>query len=166
VVAGESERRQRVKREGVDLEHLRARSGPFAAGKPCHVGDSNHAGSGSLGDVVDADEADHLHARRDLFRALASGRTPRILVVVDKPAGKAPLAAARLDRPAAQKDSAIDLDHHRGRDLRVVPKDEVVIRAALDFPAFDNARYELGAAVHAVMRHHSNSRDRRLQRGV
>jgi hypothetical protein len=52
--------------------------------------------------VIDADEARHLDLGADLFEALASGRIPWILVVVDEPAWKAPLAAARLDCAATQ----------------------------------------------------------------
>jgi hypothetical protein len=151
-VAWECKWRQRVEREHLYLEHLGARSRPLAFHKARLVGDSNHAGSRSLGDVIDPDEARHLDPSADLFHAFARRRVPRILVVVDESTGKAPLAATRLDRPSAQEDSALDLDHHSGRYLGVVPKHEVVVGTSLDLPALDDARNELGATVDAVVR--------------
>jgi hypothetical protein len=158
-VAGEREWRQRVEREHTDLEHLRAGGGPAAVCEPGLVGDSNHAGSCSLGDVIDADEACHLDLGADLFEALASGRIPWIFVVVDEPAWKAPLAAARLDRAATQQDAAVDLDHDRRCDLGVVPEHEIVVWTALDLTAFDHSRKKLGATVDAVVGHPPNSSD-------
>jgi len=151
-MAGECKRRQRVESEDLDLEHLQAWSGPVAVRKPRLIGDSDHAGSRSLGDVVDPDEARHLHPRADLFQAFASRRIPRILIVIDESAGQAPLAETRLDRAASEENSAVDLDHHGGRHLGVVPKHEIVVGTALDLPAFDHARHELGATVDAVVR--------------
>jgi hypothetical protein len=151
-MAGECKRRQRVESEDLDLEHLQAWSGPVAVRKPRLIGDPDHAGSRSLGDVVDPDEARHLHPRTDLFQAFASRRIPRILIVIDESTGQAPLAETRLDRAASQENSAVDLDHHCGRHLGVVPKHEIVVGTALDLPAFDHARHELGATVDAVVR--------------
>jgi len=109
--------------------------------------------------VIDADEACHLDTGANLFEAFTSRRVPGILVVVDKAARQAPQAAARLDRPASQENSAVDLDHHRRCDLRVVPQHEVVVGARLDLAAFDHARHELGSAIDAVAAHLPNSSD-------
>jgi len=150
-VAGERKRWQRIEPEHPDLEHLWARSRPAAGRKPGLVGDPDHAGSVPLGDVIDADEPRHLDAGANFFEAFTSRRVPGILIVVDEAARQAPQAAARLDRPASQENSALDLDHHRRRDLGIVPKHEVVVGACLDLAAFDHARHELGAAVDAVV---------------
>jgi len=158
-VARECERRQRVEREHRDLEHLRSGRGPAASYKPGLIGDSDHAGSSALGDVIDPDEACHLDPCADLFEAFTSRRVPRVLIVVDESARKAPQAEARFDRPAAKEYPSVDLDHHRGRYLGVVPQNEVVVGTGLDLAAFDHARHELGAAIDAVVGHLSNSTD-------
>lgn len=111
--------------------------------------------------MIDADQADPLHWRRNFFLAFASRRCPGIFVVVDKTAWKAPLAAAGLDRAAPEKYPAVNLDHHRRRDLGVVPEHKVVIGTSLNLAALHQARHELRAAVDAIVGrapHCSNSR--------
>jgi hypothetical protein len=111
--------------------------------------------------VVHADEADLLDGRADFFHAFAGCRIPRILVVVDEPAGKAPLPVARLNRAAAEKYPAVDIDHNRCGNLRVMPQHEIVVGARLDLAAFDHTRYQLGAAIDAVVAHPANFTDPR-----
>jgi len=126
-VAGKGKRRQRVELERSDLEHLRTCAHHASFGEPRLVGDANHAGSAPFGDVEDADQPGELDLRADLFKAFPRRRFPWVLVIVDKAARQAPQPSARLDRPAAEHDAAVDLDHHRGRDLRVVEPDPPLI---------------------------------------
>ena len=162
-MARKRKRGQRVESEHPDLEHLGAGSRPAAGGKPGRVCDSDHARSRALGDVINADESCLLDVRRDFFKAFASRRIPRILVVVDESARQAPQAAARLDSTAPQQYSAIDLDHDRRRDFGIVPQHKVVVGTGLDFAAFDHSRHKLGAAVDAVVAHPPNSMSKAAQ---
>jgi hypothetical protein len=107
--------------------------------------------------VIDTDQACHFDMSGDLLQAFASRRVPRIFVVVDEAAGKAPQTTARFDRAPSQDDAAVYLDHHRRGDLGIVPKHEVVVDARFYFAAFDHARHQLGAAIDAVVGHESNS---------
>jgi hypothetical protein len=66
-MARERKRGQRVKGEHSDLEHLRPGSRPVATGKPGLVGDSDHARSRALRDVIHADEACLLDVGRNFF---------------------------------------------------------------------------------------------------
>jgi hypothetical protein len=163
-MARKRQRGQRVDGEDPDLEHLGAGSRPAAGGKSSRIGDSDHARSRALRDVVHADEACHFDMSANFFEAFASRRIPRTLVVVDESAGQAPQAAARFDRTTPQQNSAIDLDHHRRRDFGVVPQHEVVVGTGLDFAAFDHSRHKLGAAVDAVVAHPANSRSKAAER--
>jgi hypothetical protein len=108
--------------------------------------------------VVDPEKPDQLDRRTDLFPAFARRRPPWVLVIVDESSGQAPPAQAGLDRATTQHHAAVDLDHHRGRDLGVVPEDEVVLGTGLDVPTLDDAGHELGPAVQAVMAHSAFSR--------
>jgi len=107
--------------------------------------------------VVHAQELDELDLCADLLPALSHRGHGRVLVVVDEATGKAPQAAARLDRPPAEDDAAFGLDDHRGRDLRVAPKDEVVVRACLQLAAFDDPGHERRAALDAKMSHRNGA---------
>jgi hypothetical protein len=109
--------------------------------------------------VIDTDEASFLDIGAYLFATFTSRRIPRALIVVDEPAGKAPKTKARLDRAPPEDDAAVHFDDHRRRDLGVVPQHKIVIGAALDLAAFDHARNELGATVHAAVGHLTNSSD-------
>jgi hypothetical protein len=158
VVAGERERGQRVGREHPHLQHLRSRARPAAVGELRLVGDTDHAGRASLGDVIDADEPGQLDGRADLLHAFARSRLPRALVIVYESARKAPEAEARLDRAATQQDAAVDLDHHRRRDLGVVPEHEVVLGTGFDIPPLDDACHKPSPALQAVVPHQLHSR--------
>jgi hypothetical protein len=153
VVAWERQHGQGVKVEHADLEHLLSRARPAALGEPCLVGDPDHAGSGILGDVIHADKADQLDLRTNLFHAFASCGVPWVLVVIDESPGQAPEAEARLNCAATQQHAAIDLDHDCGRDLRVMPQNEVVIWTGLDLAPFDDSHSELAATKNAVVSH-------------
>src|SRR5439155_18918782 len=157
-VAREGQGRQRVRRENADLEHLRAGAWAAATREAGLVRDTDHAGRTPFGDVVDADQAGQLNRGVDLLGALAGRRLPRVFVVVDEPARKAPQPAAWLDRATSEHHAAVDLDHDGGRDLRVVPQHEIVVGTCLDLATFNDAHHELGPAVHAVMAHNSNDR--------
>jgi len=103
--------------------------------------------------VVHAQEVEELDIGTDLLPALSHGRRGWVLVVVDEATGKAPQAAARLDRPPAEDDAAVGLDDHRGRHLRVAPEDEVVVRACLGLAAFDDPGHERRPALDAEVPH-------------
>jgi hypothetical protein len=152
-VARKRERRQRVQREDLQLEHLVPRLSPLAVFEPRPVANPNHARGIRLRDVIDADQARDLDAGADLLSAFALGGIERALIVVDEPARQAPQTEAGLDPPAAKQNAARRLHDHRGHDLRVMPQDEVVVRTGFVHTALDLARHEHGAAVDAEVGH-------------
>ena len=99
--------------------------------------------------MIHAEKSGDLDRCGDLLAAFTDRGVARVLVVVDEPAGQAPEAQAWLDRPTAKQHTAVDLDDHRGDHLRVVPQDEVVVRAGLERAALDDSRLEDGAAFDA-----------------
>ena len=103
--------------------------------------------------MVHAQELDELDLGANLLPALSHRGHGWVLVVVHEAPGKAPQAAARLDRPPAEDNATVGLDDHRGRDLRVAPQDEVVVRACLQLPAFDDPGHERRAALDAEVSH-------------
>jgi hypothetical protein len=103
--------------------------------------------------VKDADEPGLLDLCADLLPALARRRLPWALVIVDETTWKAPQPETGLDGAPAEQDPAIDLDHDCRGDLRVVPKDEVIVGTGLELATLDDTRHQLGAAFDAVVTH-------------
>jgi hypothetical protein len=71
----------------LQLEHLLAGFGCLAIREAAVVGDADHAGRASFGDVIHADEAGELNAGAYLLATLPPGRIVRALVVVDEASG-------------------------------------------------------------------------------
>jgi hypothetical protein len=103
--------------------------------------------------VIHAEQSGELDLRVDLLHAFAHRGPGGVLVVVDKPAGQAPEAIARLDASPAEHDAATVLDHHRGGDLRVVPQNIRIVRTNLELSAFDCLHAQRRAALDAEMAH-------------
>jgi hypothetical protein len=103
--------------------------------------------------VIHADQTGDVDRCVDLLHALARRRAGRSLVVIDEPTRQAPQTVAGLDGTPSEQDTTVDLDHDRGRYLRVVPQNEVVARAGFDIATFDDPRHELSPAVDAEVAH-------------
>jgi hypothetical protein len=103
--------------------------------------------------VKDADEPGLLDLRADLLPALARRSLPWALVIVDETTGKAPQSKTGLDGASAEQDPSIDLHHDCRGDLRVVPQDEVIVRAGLELATLDDTRHQLSSAKDAVVAH-------------
>jgi hypothetical protein len=86
-VAGKCERRQSVRWEYRDLQHLDARARPRTAGQPGLVGNPDHARRVLLADVKNPDEPSLFDFRTDLLPAFARGPLPWALVIVDETTG-------------------------------------------------------------------------------
>jgi hypothetical protein len=103
--------------------------------------------------VIDAEQPGDLDLGVDLLHAFAHRGSGGVLVVVDEPAGQAPQAIAGLDASPAEHYAAAVLDHHGGRNLRVVPQDIRIVRANLELSAFDCLHDQRRAALDAEMAH-------------
>jgi len=103
--------------------------------------------------VIHAEQTGELDLGVDLLHAFAHRGSGGVLVVVDEPSGQAPEAKARLDASPAEHYAAAVLDHHGGRDLRVVPQHIRIIRANLELSAFDRLHDQRRAALDAEMAH-------------
>jgi hypothetical protein len=101
--------------------------------------------------VVNAQQTGELNFGVDLLRTFADCGSGRMLVIVDEPPGQAPQTVTRLDRPPAEHDPALDLNHDRRRDFRVAPKYVAVNRANFEVATFDCPDGERRPAVDAEM---------------
>jgi hypothetical protein len=153
LVAGKGERRKRIELEHADLQHLSAGRNSRTSGEAPAVGDADHARRPGLGDVINAKQPGQLDLGADLFEALPNRGIGRILVVVDETAWQAPQAIARLDRPASQNYTAVDLHDNSCRDLGVTPQNEAVVRACFHLTTVYDTRHQRGAAVDAKVSH-------------
>jgi hypothetical protein len=159
LVAGKGERRKRIDLEHADLQHLRAGRNARTSGEAPAIGDADHARRPGLGDVIYAEQSGQLDLGADLFEAFPNRGVGRILVVVDETAWQAPQAIARLDRPASQDDTTIDLHDHSCRDLGVTPQNEAVVWACFQLTTIDDTRHQRGAAVDAKVSHQRGGYD-------
>jgi hypothetical protein len=103
--------------------------------------------------VVNAEQRRELHLRVDLLAAFAHRGVGGVLVVVDKPARKAPQPITRLDGAPSEHHAAVQLYDYRSHDLGVAPQDEVVVGTCLDFLTVDRSDDQRRAAVDAVVAH-------------
>jgi hypothetical protein len=83
-MARECQRRQRVRWEDGDLEHLRPRAEVRTFGEPGAVCDSDHARRVALGDVIDAEQRRQLDRGANFFHAFAHGGVGGMLIMVDE----------------------------------------------------------------------------------
>jgi hypothetical protein len=159
LVAGKGERRKRIKPEHADLQHLRAGHNALTSGEASAVGDADHARRPGLGDVKNAEQPGQLDLGADLFEAFPNRGIGRILVVVDEPPWQTPQAIARLDRPAPEDDTTIDLHDNSCRDLGVTPQNEAVVWACFQLTTIYDTRHQRGAAVDAKVSHQRGGYD-------
>jgi hypothetical protein len=145
--------RQSVARKNADLEHLLSGDELLAICKAAPICDSDDARRRRLRHVVHADQGGHIDDRTDLLHTLPDRGRRRVFVMVHEAAGQAPQAEAGLDRSTAENDPPFHLDDHGGRDLRIAPQDEVVIRTRFQLTTFDHPGYERRAAPDAVVAH-------------
>src|SRR5574341_567768 len=81
------------------------------------------------------DEAEgraELHARAGFFQRLAQRRLRGGLVVLHEPGGQRPVAVARLDRPAAEQELALELGDRADHQARILVVD---LAALVAYPA-------------------------------
>jgi len=150
-VTRKRERRQLVRSENAELEHLGAGLDLFAVDDAAAKRDPDDRRCRRLGDVVKAKQFRQLDVRADLLHALTNRGIFRILVVVHKPARQAPQAVGRLDGTPADDDAPTMLDDDRGGDLGVSPQHEVVVGASFELAAFDHPRGQGRTAFDAVV---------------
>ena len=149
MVTRKRQRRQLVRSEDSELEHLRAGLDLFAIDHAAAKRNADDRRRRRLGDVIQAEQLRQIYLRADLLHAFANRGILRIFVVVDKPTWQAPQAVARLDGAPAEDDAPGVLDDDRGRDLRVSPQHEVVVGTGLVLAAFDHPRDQRRAAFDA-----------------
>jgi hypothetical protein len=85
-VTRKRERRQLVRPERPDLEHLGARADLFPVDQHAAIRDADDRRRARLGDVIHAEQLLERDTGADLFAALAHRRSGGILVVVDEAA--------------------------------------------------------------------------------
>jgi hypothetical protein len=103
--------------------------------------------------VISAEQRRELDLGIDLLATLADRRAGGVFVVVYEPAGQAPEPIPGFDGAPPEHDAAVRLDHHRGRDLRVAPQDEVVVGTCLELTSLDRPRNQRSTAVEAEVAH-------------